>query len=84
MNGIQEKNPAGRQWDILLDAVVSILKYKKITIDHDIYIKVFTDGTVFYLIVSTDDVINTTNNETAFPELTRFFKENFEMKLQEI
>ena len=34
----------------------------------------FTDGTVYYLTVSTDDVLNTTNNETAFTELTIFFK----------
>ena len=41
MNGIQGANPAGRKWNRLLDAVVTILKYKKITIDHAIYIKVF-------------------------------------------
>ena len=27
--------------------------------------------------------LNTTNNETDFPELTRVFKEQFEMKVQE-
>ena len=32
---------------------------------------------------SIDDFLNTTNNETEFPEITRVFKENFEMKLQE-
>ena len=36
-----------------------------------------------YLTVSTDDVLNTTNNENAFPELTRVFKEHFEMKVQQ-
>ena len=36
-----------------------------------------------YLTVSTDDVLNTTNNENAFPELTRVFKEQFEIKVQE-
>ena len=41
MNGIQVENPSGRQLNRLLDAVVTILKYKKITIDHAIYIKVF-------------------------------------------
>ena len=71
------------QWNRLLDVVVTIFKYKKITIDHDIYIKVFTDGTVSYLTVSTDDVLSTTNNETAFTDLTRVFKEHFEMKVQE-
>ena len=40
MNGIQGTNLAGRQWNRLLDAVVTILKYKKSTIDHAIYIKV--------------------------------------------
>ena len=83
MNGIQGTKPDGRQWNRLLDVVVTILSYKNITIDHSIYIKVFTDDTVSYLTVSTDDVLNTTNNENAFPELKRVFKEDFEMKVQE-
>ena len=33
--------------------------------------------------VYTDDVINTTTNETAFTELRRFFLEAFDTKLQE-
>ena len=82
MNGIQGTNPAGIQWNRLLDAVVTIIEYKKITIDHAIYIKVFDDGTVSYLTVSTDDVLNTTNNENSFPELTILFKEHFEMKVK--
>ena len=82
MNGIQGTTPAGRQCNRLLDAVVAILKYKRITIDPNIYIKVFTDGKVSYLKVSADCVINTANNETAFPELTRFFEEHFEMKVK--
>ena len=61
---------AGIKWDILLDLVFTAIKYKKSTIDHAIYIKVFTDGTVSYLTVSTDDFLNTTNNENTFPELT--------------
>ena len=73
MNGIQGTKPAVRQWNRLLDVVVKIVKYKNITIDHAIYIRVFTDGTVSYLTVSTDDVLNTTNNEKVFPELTRVF-----------
>ena len=36
-----------------------------------------------YLTVSTDDFINTTNNETEFTEPTRYFEEHFEMKVQE-
>ena len=83
MNVIQGTKPAGIQWNRLLDAVVKILEYKKSTIDHAIYIKVFDNGTVSYLTVSTDDVLNTTTNKNAFPELTRLFKENFEMKVQE-
>ena len=74
MNGIQITNPAGRQWNRLLDTVVTMFKYKKSTIDHAICIKVFTDGTVSYITVSTDDVINTTNNKTAFTEPTKVLK----------
>ena len=51
-----------------------MIKYKKSKIDNDIYIKVFTKGTVSYLTVSTDDVINNTNNETAFPKIPRVFE----------
>ena len=76
-NGIQGTKPAGRQWDILLDAVVKIIRYKNITIDHAIFIKVFTGETVSYLTVYTDDVINPTNNETEIPKLTRVFNEHF-------
>ena len=83
MNGIQGTKPAGIQWNRLLDAVVTFLKYKKSTIDHAIYIRVITDDTVSYLTVSTDDVLNTTNNEKSFPEPTRVFKEHFDMKVQE-
>ena len=46
MNRIQVTKPAGQKWNRLLDAVITIIKYKKNTIDHAIYIKVFTDGTV--------------------------------------
>ena len=83
MNAIQGTKQAGRQWNRLLDKMVTILKYMKITIDHAIYIKVFTDGTVSYPTVSTDDVLDNTNNENSFPELTRVFKELFEMKVHE-
>ena len=64
MDGIQGTKPSGRKWNILLDAVVTIIKYKKITIDHSIYIKLFYDLTVSYLKVSNDDILNTNNNET--------------------
>ena len=66
---IREKKPSGLQWNCLLDAVITIIKYRKITIDPAIYIKLLSDGTVSYLTVSTDDVFNTTNNEIEFPEL---------------
>ena len=36
-----------------------------------------------YLTVSNNDVINTTNNETTFPEVRILFKEAFEIKSQE-
>ena len=63
--------------------MVTIIKYKKSKIYYAIYIKVFTDGTVSYLTFYTDNVLNTTNNETAFPGLTKKFEEHFEMKVQE-
>ena len=71
MNGIQGEKTYGLQWNRLLDSVVTIIKYKKITMHHDIYIKVFFDGTVSYPTVSTGDILNTTSNETAFTEPTR-------------
>ena len=74
MNVIQGTKPSRQQCNRLPDAVETILKYKKTKIYHAIYIKVFTDGTVYYLEVSTDDALNTTNNETAFTEPTRFLK----------
>ena len=64
MNGIQGTKPAGRKWNRPLDAVFTIIKYKKITIEHTIYIKVFSDEIFSYIMVSNDYVINTTNNTT--------------------
>ena len=57
MNIIQGTKPSGRKWNRLLYEVVTILKYKRSTIDHAIFIKFFYYGTVSYLIVFTDDVI---------------------------
>ena len=74
MNGIQGTKPAGQKWNRLLDAVVTIIKYKRITIDHAIYIKLFSYVTVSYIKVSSGNFLNTTNNDTAFIELTRVFK----------
>ena len=62
--------------------MVKILKYKKSTIDHAIYIKLFSDGTVSYSMVFNDDVFNTTHNETEFPGLRRVFEEAFDIKVQ--
>ena len=77
MNWIQGPKPTGRQWGQLFDAVVTILKYKKSTIDHSIYIKVFSGGTVSYIAVFTYYVLNTTTNDTVFTELRIFFEEYF-------
>ena len=60
-----------------------MIKYNKGTNYHAIYIRVFYDGTVSYLTVSTDDIINITNNETAFTEPRRVFGEYFKIKSQE-
>ena len=51
--------PYGQQWNRIFDAVVKILKYTKSTIDYAIKIKVFSDLTVSYLTVCTDDFLNT-------------------------
>ena len=59
-----KEKPYGIQCNRLLDAVVAILKYKKITMDHAIYSKVFNYGKMSCITVSTYDVLNTTNNET--------------------
>ena len=84
MNGIQETKPAGLQFNRLLDVLVTIIKHKKGTIDNDIYIKFFSNVTVSYLTVSTDDVLNNTNNETSFLEFRRVFEEAFKMKFQQL
>ena len=77
MNGIQGTKPEGWTFNQILDAVVTNIKYKKITIYHAIYIKLFYGGTVSYLTDSTDDILNTTNNETPCPELRRLLKKLF-------
>ena len=82
MNGIKGTKPAGQKWNQLLDAVVKIIKYKKIIIDHAVYIKFFSNVKMSYLTVSTNDVLNTNNIETAFTELAGIFEEHFKMKSQ--
>ena len=61
-----------------------ILKYNKSTTDNAIFIKVFSDGTVFYITVSNDHVFNSTNNETEFTEIRRVFEEDFDINYQEV
>lgn len=63
--------------------VVTILKYNKTTIDHAIYINVLYGGTISCLTVSTNYIINNTNNKTDFPYLIKVFQESFEIKIQE-
>ena len=63
--------------------MVTVLKYKKRTIDSVIYIRLFPDITVSYLTLSTDDVLNTINNVTYFSELRKFYQEAFDIKNQE-
>ena len=58
-----KERPAVIQRNRILDAVVTIFKYNKIIIYHPICIKLFYDRTVSYITVSTDDVLNTINNE---------------------
>ena len=74
MNIIQDTNPEGQQLNRLLNAVVTMMIYNKITIDHVININVFSYVTVSYIIVSTDDVLNNTTNEIPFPELIKVFQ----------
>ena len=63
--------------------VVTILKYNKTTIYHAIYINVLYGGTISCLTVSTNYIINNTNNKTDFPYLIKVFQESFEIKIQE-
>ena len=67
----------------ILYTAVTILKYMKIIIDHVIHSNLFSDGTMSFPTVSTNDFLNTNHNETAFIELRRVFEEYFEIKIQE-
>ena len=64
MNIIKGTKQSGKQCNRIFDAVVTIIKYKKSMVYHSVYIKALSDVTVYYLIVSIDDVLNTTNNYT--------------------
>ena len=69
--------PSRQKFNLLLDAVVTINKYKKSKIDHFLYIKVFYKKTVSYIMVSNADVMNTNNNVTEFLEPKRVIEEDF-------
>ena len=69
MNDIQGNKPSCRQWNILVYSAVNIVDYKRNIIYHYISMKLFSNGTVSYLTVSTYDVLNTTNNNEKFWEL---------------
>ena len=79
MNGVKGGNQQEENWMVSLTQWLQSTN----TIYHAIYIKVFYDWTVSYLMVYTDDDLNTTNNETYFPELRRVSEEAFEIKPQE-
>ena len=59
-----------------------MIKNKKSTIYHDIYIKVFYDRTLSYIKVSTDHYINTIEKDTSVTELIRVFEEDFDIRVQ--
>ena len=82
MNGIRGTNPAGRQCNRILDLVVTIIKYKKISIGREIYINLFTDCNISYITVSTDYVLDTTNKVKDFSELRKVIEEAFNIKIK--
>ena len=65
---VQGTNLEARHWNSHLDAVVKIILHKRITIDHVIYVKHY-HGTISYITVFMDDVLNTTNSCETFVEL---------------
>ena len=71
---------AGQQYNRLLNAVVTTMDYKKITIDHVLYINLLSGGTVYCITVSNDDVLNTTNNQIPFTELIIFLRKFLRIK----
>ena len=64
--------------------MVTILNYDKSIIYHTIYINVFSDGTVSYPMISTDNILNTTNIKTAFTKIIIVLEEAFHNKVQEV
>ena len=56
MNGIQGNKPEGRKWNRIIHAAVKIVDYNKSTLERGIYVKIYYNSTVSYLVVLTDDV----------------------------
>ena len=83
MNKIKSNKKPGIQRNRILDELVIMMKYNKIKIDHAIYIEILSDGNLPYFTVSTDDVLNNTNNNTHFTELMNIFEEKNYIKFQE-
>ena len=61
MHGIQSNKPSDIQCKIILYALVKLISYKRSTIYHAMYVKIFYHGKVSYITVSMVDVFNTTN-----------------------
>ena len=66
INRMQVTKSTGQQLNRLLYDVVKILAYNKVTINHDIYVKLFFIGVVSYLTVSTNGVFSTNNYNELF------------------
>ena len=63
MNGIKSNKLAGQHWNRLLDSVVKMITYKIITINHAIYVNLFSSSIWYYLTVSMDVVLNANNKD---------------------
>ena len=83
LNALMEFKEQNQPSDNIIDSLMQwlqLLDIRKKTIIHAMYIKVLYDVTVSYPKVSTDDVLNTTNNKTEFTELRRVFKKILRLK----
>ena len=66
MNTIEVTKPRGLQCNRLLDDTIKIIDNKKIKINHSIYVKIFSNDNLSDLTLSTDNVINISNNDEEF------------------
>ena len=66
MNTIEVTKPRVRQCNRLLDATIKIIDNRKIKINHSIYVKIFSNDNLSDLTLSTDNVINISNNDEEF------------------